>query len=132
MALESSSARILVVNDVEETRDNLEILLRKDRYHVDPVRREEDAVVAAKRNPPSLILVSLDGPAPAVIAAAGRLRERAGLNEDVPVVVFGVDTVEEGAEVEIDKRLFVIRPDNFDQLRNFLARLLSGQGSPAV
>jgi DNA-binding response OmpR family regulator len=133
MTTESDAgARILVVDDVEETRDSIERLLRKDRYSVDPARNEEDAVVTARRHPPSLILVSSGGPASEVIATAGRIRERAGLSEQVPVVVFGVDTVDEGVELEIGKRVFVTRPDNFDQLRNFLARLLTGLRPPGV
>ena len=133
MTTESNAgARILVVDDVEETRDSIERLLRKGEYHVDSARNEEVAVATARRHPPSLILVSLGGPASAVIATAGRIRERAGLSDQVPVVVFAVDTVDEGAELEIGKRLFVIRPDNFDQLRNFLARLLAGPRPPDV
>jgi DNA-binding response OmpR family regulator len=127
MTTESNAgARILIVDDVEETRDSIERLLRKDGYRADAARNENDAVVTARRQPPSLILVSLGGPASIVIATAGRIRERAGLSEQVPVVVFAADTVDEGANLEIGKRVFVIRPDNFDQLRDFLARLLSG------
>lgn len=101
MTTESIAARILVVNDVEDTRDSIERLLQKDAYRVDPARNEEDAVVTARRDPPDLILVSLGGPASVVVATAGRIRDRAGLSEEVPVVVFGLDTVDEGAEVEI-------------------------------
>jgi DNA-binding response OmpR family regulator len=132
MTTESSAARILVVNDVEETRDGIERLLQKDGYLVHAVRNEEDAVLTGGRHLTSLILVSLDGPASLVIATGERIRERARLSEQVPVVVFGLDTVDEGVESEIGKRVFVIRPDNFDQLRNFLARLLADRRSPAV
>ena len=133
MTTESNAgARILVVDDVEETRDSIERLLRKDGYSVDPARNEDDAVVTARRHPPSLIRVSSGGPASAVVATAGRIRERAGLSEQLPVVVFGADTVDEGVELEIGKRVFVIRPDNFDQLRNFLARPMAGPRPPGV
>jgi DNA-binding response OmpR family regulator len=132
MSEESDAARILVVADVEETRDGIERLLQKDAYRVDPARHEGDAVVIARRDPPDLILVSLGGPASVVVATAGRIRDRAGLSEEVPVVVFGLDTVDEGAELEIRKRIFIIRPDNFDQLRNFLARLLADWRPPTV
>jgi DNA-binding response OmpR family regulator len=132
MTVELDAARILVVADVEETRDGIERLLQKDAYRVDPARNEEDAVVTARRDPPDLILVSLGGPAYVVVATAGRIRDRAGLSEEVPVVVFGLDTIDEGAELEIRKRLFIIRPDNFDQLRKFLAHLLAGRRPPAV
>lgn len=132
MSEESDAARILVVADVEETRDGIERLLQKDAYRVDPARHEGAAVVIARRDPPDLILVSLGGPASVVVATAGSIRDGAGLSEEVPVVVFGLDTVDEGAELEIGKRIFIIRPDNFNQLRNFLARLLADRRPPTV
>ena len=132
MTAESSAARILIVHDVEETRESLERLLQRDGYRLDPVRNEEDAVASAKRAAPSLILVSLAGPAPQVFATAGRIRERANLSERTPVVIFGLDTVDEGAELEVKRRVYVTRPENFDQLRKFLTRLLPGRQSPAV
>ena len=43
---------ILVVQDVEETRDGLEKLLKTDGYRVDAARVKDDAVVRAQRQPP--------------------------------------------------------------------------------
>jgi hypothetical protein len=59
-----------------------------------------------------------------VTALAYRVRERAELGQNVPVVIFCVETIAEGAEVEIGRNVYVTRPDNFDQLRAFLQRLL--------
>jgi CheY-like chemotaxis protein len=115
---------ILVLNDVEETRDGIQGLLTADGYHVDPARNEEDAVEIATRRPPDLILVSLDGPPIDVVSSAARIRPRAGLSEAVPVVVFCTSMIEEGAEVVIGNNFYATRPDNFDQLRNLLRRLL--------
>ena len=117
-------ARILVANDVEETRDGIEKLLTADGYRVDPARNEDDAVDRACRQCPDLILVSLGGRPVDVVASAARIRQRAGLNSKVPVVVFCIPTVDEGAEVAIGSNVYVTRPDNFDQLRAFLGRLL--------
>ncbi len=119
-----SAPLILVVEDVEETRDGIEQLLTADGYRVDPARDEEDAVVRAKRAPPHLMLVSLGGPAIDVIATAARIRARAQLSQGVPVVLFCIPTVAEGAEVEIEGNVYLTRPDNFDQLRALLRRLL--------
>lgn len=115
---------ILVVEDIEETRDGIERLLIADGYRVDPARNEEDAVIRAKRTPPNLILVSLGGPAVDVISAASRIRDLAQLSQDVPLVIFCVQSVAEGAEVEVKRNVYVTRPDNFDQLRGLLRRLL--------
>ena len=38
------SSRILIVEDVQETRDSIRELLTRDGYCVDPARDEEEAV----------------------------------------------------------------------------------------
>jgi hypothetical protein len=73
-----------------------------------------------------LILVSLGGPQANAIASAHQIRLRAELGEGVPVVIFCVPTVDEGAEVALGRNVYLTRPDNFDQLRGFLGRLLDG------
>jgi len=70
------------------------------------------------------MLVSLGGPAIDVIATAARIRDRAQLSQGVPVVLFCIPTVAEGAEVELAGNVYLTRPDNFDQLRALLRRLL--------
>ena len=70
------------------------------------------------------ILVSLGGPSPEVIVTARHIRERAELGEKVPVVVFCIEEICEGGELAIGQNVYVTRPDNFNQLRNLLARLL--------
>ncbi len=117
-------AIVLVADDVEETRDGIEKLLSADGYCVHAARSEDDAVEKARRQWPDLILVSLGGPPVDVVASAARIRRRAGLSESVPVVVFCVPIVDEGAEVAIGNNVYVTRPDNFDQLRVFMGRLL--------
>lgn len=118
-----------MVNDVEETRDGIEKLLTADGYRVDPARSEDDAVDRARRHGPDLILVSLGGSPVDVIASAARIRQRGGVSRAVPVVVFCGPTVDAGAEVAIGNGVYVTRPDNFDQLRAFLGRLLRESSS---
>jgi DNA-binding response OmpR family regulator len=112
------------VQDVEETRDGIEALLLADGYRVDTARDEKDAVTRAQRRYPDLILVNLGQVAVEVIAAARRIRARAELSEEVPVVIFCVDGVGEGVEVEIGQKVYVTRPDNFNQLRGLLGCLV--------
>ena len=52
---------ILVVEDVHETRDGIEKLLKADGYRVALARDERDAIESAHRTRPDLILVSLAG-----------------------------------------------------------------------
>jgi chemosensory pili system protein ChpA (sensor histidine kinase/response regulator) len=115
---------ILVVDDIAETRDGIEKLLQVDGYRVEVARDERDAVDCAGRKHPHLILVSLGGPLLDVIATARHIRKRAELDENVPVVVFCVGDVAEGGEVDIGQNVYLTHPDNFNQLRNLLARLL--------
>lgn len=115
---------VLVVEDVEETRDGIEALLNVDGYRVNPARNERDAVLSACSEMPNLILLSLAGRNVDLVAAALRIRQQVELSEDVPIVIFCAEGVPEGAELEIGKNLYVTSPDNFDQLRGLLRRLL--------
>ena len=122
---------ILVMEDVEETRDGIEKLLQADGYRVDPARNEEDAIRRATLESPDLILISPGGRGIDVGVTAHRIRKRAELSEAVPVVIFCIETLAEGAEVQIGKNIYATRPDNFDQLRDFLHRLLNAAAATA-
>jgi len=127
-----TSLIILVVEDVHETRDGIEKLLKVDGYRVAVARDEQDGIESAQRQRPDLILVSLAGLPREVIYTARRIRENAALGEDVPVVVFCIDEIAEGDEVAIGKNVHVARPDNFNQLRSLLTRLLSEMPKAAL
>ena len=116
---------ILVVEDVHETRDGIETLLTADRYRVTTARDERDAVENAQRRKPDLILVSLGGSPREVILSALSIRQHAEVGESVPVVVFCIEGIDEGDEVAIGKNVHLTHPDNFNQLRSLIARLLS-------
>lgn len=121
---------ILVVEDVHETRDGIEKLLIADGYRVALARDERDAIESAHRTRPDLILVSLAGLPLEVVLSARSIRERAQVNERVPVVVFCIEGIAEGEEVAIGEHVYLTRPDNFNQLRGFIARLLNGAPTP--
>ena len=115
---------MLVVEPDEETRDGIEALLEADGYRVEAARGEDDGVERAWRSCPNLILVSMPGPSEQTVAAAVRVRRRAEIDATVPVVVFSVPTIEEGAEVPLGRNVHATRPDNFDQLRSLIGRLI--------
>lgn len=115
---------ILVVEDVHETRDGIEKLLKMDGYRVTVARDELDAIESAQLHCPDLILVSLAGLPRDVILTACQIRERAAIGEDVSVVIFCIAEIDEGDEVAIGKNVHITRPDNFNQLRRLLVRLL--------
>jgi CheY-like chemotaxis protein len=116
---------ILVVEDVHETRDGIEKLLTADGYRVALARDERDGIESAQRQRPDLILVSLAGLPREVIVSARRIRDRSEVGEDVPVVVFCIEEIAEGDEVAVGENVHVTRPDNFNQLRSLLVRLLN-------
>ena len=120
----NSNLMILVVEDIRETGEGIERLLLVDGYRVALARNEQDGIESAQRQRPDLILVSLAGLPLDVIDSAARIRKSAAIGEDVPVVVFCVEEIAEGDEVAIGENVHLTRPDNFNQLRSLLARLL--------
>ncbi len=115
---------VLVVEDVAETRDGIERLLKADGYRVAVARDEQDAIESARLKTPDLILLSLAGLSSQVTATASRIRDRADVGENVPIVVFCIGDIAEGDEVAIGQNVYVTRPDNFNQLRSLITRLM--------
>lgn len=79
----------------------------------------------ARRQCRDLTLICLGEPPPDLISAVVRIRERAALSNEVPLVVFGIKAVAEGKEVAYENQVYVISPDNINHLRSFLKRLLA-------
>lgn len=115
---------ILVVEDVEETRNGIERLLAASGYRVSASLNEDDAVEKARARSPDLILVSLGRDRTQRIRVACGIREGAGLGHRVPVVIFCDPDLQEGEERCIANNVYLARPDNFDQLRSLIRRLL--------
>ena len=121
---------ILVVEDVQETRDGIEELLKVDGYRVVLARDERDGIERAQRQRPDLILVSRAGLPREVLDSGRRIRESAAAGDDVPVVIFCFDEIPEGAVVATGKNVHIAQPDNFNQLRGLLSRLLRNSPTP--
>lgn len=114
---------ILVVEDVRETSDGIERLLKADGYRVALARDELDAIENAKLRRPDLILMSWTGLTGEVLGSVCRIRERAAVGDQIPVV-FWVEDIDEGEEVALEGNVHLTRPDSFNQLKGFLAHLL--------
>jgi CheY-like chemotaxis protein len=115
---------ILVVEDVHEIRDGMEKLLKADGYRVSLARGEHDAMDNGRLKPPDLILVSLPGSPTEVGMVATRIRAGLQMGPEVPAVVFCGGGIGEGDEVAVGHNVHLTRPDNFNQLRSLLSRLL--------
>ena len=127
-----TKALILVVEDVHETRYGMEKLLIADGYRVSLARDEGDAIENAQQKCPDLILVSLPSSRNEMVLAATRIRKGADAGQQVPVVIFCVDGIREGDEIAVGQNIHLTLPDNFNQLRALLSRLLTSPNQPAV
>jgi DNA-binding response OmpR family regulator len=116
---------ILIVEADDGLRGGLNSLLTTDGYRIATAKDDQEAIDTARRERPDLILVCLGEPPPDLISAIVRIRERAEINHEVPIVVFCSKAVAEGDEVAYGNHVYVISPDNFNHLRRFLKRLLS-------
>lgn len=115
---------IMVLEDIEETCQGIERLLTSDGYSVVIAEDESEAILKARLTPPNLILMSLGVETIRLLAAAERIRKCSKLKAEVPIVLFCISTIDEGAEVEVPHHIYLTRPDNFDRLRRLLSRLL--------
>jgi DNA-binding response OmpR family regulator len=115
---------ILIVEADEGLRGGLKDLLTTDGFLIAAAKDEQEAVNLARRQCPALILVCLSEPPLDLISAVVRIRERAEMSSEVPIVVFCIKAVAEGDEIAYENHVYVISPDNFNHLRRFLKRLL--------
>jgi CheY-like chemotaxis protein len=117
---------ILAVVDAEEIRDGIEILLKTDNYRVETARNEEEALIRILRQVPDVILVSLSASTTVATQTARSIRHKAGLpEENVPIVLFCVQTIPQGEELAVSNNVYFTHLDNFNQLRTFLVQLLA-------
>lgn len=128
--IKNDGQTILVVDDVEETLDGIKEMLTRDGYRVYAARDERDAADKARLNLPDLMLVSLEGKAAGIIVAASRIRACAGLDDDLPIIIFCVGEIKEGSETAVGDNIYIARPDNFNQLRDFISHLLDARQTP--
>jgi CheY-like chemotaxis protein len=59
-----------------------------------------------------------------IIVKVDRIRKDAAVGDEIPVVVFCAQDIPEGEEVAIGGNVYLTNPDNFNQLRSLVARLL--------
>ena len=118
------SRLILVVENVYETRAGIDTLLKSNGYRVVFARVEGEATYSTRPERPDLILVSSAALPNNVLVKVGRMRNEAAVGEEVPVVVFCAQNIPEGEEVAIGGNVYLTNPDNFNQLRSLVARLL--------
>ena len=118
------SRLILVVEDVHKTRAGIDTLLKANGYRVALASAAREAINITRLERPHLILVSGSALPDNVLVKAGRVRKEAGVGDEIPVVIFCAQDISEGEEVAIGRNVYLTNPDNFNQLRGLIARLL--------
>lgn len=118
------SRLILVVEEVYETRAGINTLLKANGYRVVFARTDGEPINSTRPERPDLVLVSSAGLPNNVLVKVSRIRKEAAVGDEVPVVVFCAQDIPEGEEVAIGGNVYLTNPDNFNQLRTLVARLL--------
>jgi len=103
----------------------METLLTTDGYRVSLARDEAEAIESAQQRRPDLILISLSGLPNEVAMVAARMRKTMNAGAEMPVVIFCIKGIAEGDEIAIGQNIHLTLPDNFNQLRGLLSRLLT-------
>lgn len=116
------SQLILVVEDVYETRAGIDTLLKANGYRVALAGTE--AISSTWPERPDLILVSGSALPDNILVKVDGIRKEAAVGDEIPVVVFCAQDIPEGEEVAIGGNVYLTNPDNFNQLRSLVARLL--------
>ena len=117
---------ILLVEDFEDTRDMLATELRGHGYRVVEAANGREALDAAGRERPDLVLMDLSLPALDGLSAVYRMRESEGLRR-VPVIACSAHSA--GTHMKAARAVgcdeYVTKPVDLARLRETVARLLS-------
>jgi CheY-like chemotaxis protein len=116
---------ILVVEDFEDNRFMMRRLLEMSGYRVVEAVNGEQAVEAAEREQPDLILMDLSLPKLDGLAATRRIRQQNKAARVPIVAVSAHDTTDFHADaLAAGCNEYVTKPIDFDQLEELLTRLL--------
>ena len=117
---------VLVVEDFEDNRFMMRRLLEMSGYRVVEAVNGQEAVEAARRERPDLILMDLSLPKLDGLAATRRIRQEDGLREVPIVAVSAHDTADFHADaLAAGCNEYVTKPIDFDQLVKLLSRLVT-------
>jgi two-component system, cell cycle response regulator DivK len=121
---DGASPLVLVVEDFEDNRFMMRRLLEMSGYRVVEAVNGNQAVEAASREQPDIILMDLSLPLLDGLAATRRIREQQGTRRVPIVAVSAHDSADFHAEaLAAGCNEYVTKPIDFDQLVNLLQRL---------
>jgi two-component system cell cycle response regulator DivK len=121
---DGSQPLVLVVEDFEDNRFMMRRLLEMSGYRVVEAVNGNQAVEAAAREEPDIILMDLSLPQLDGLAATRRIREQQGARRVPIVAVSAHDSADFHAEaLAAGCNEYVTKPIDFDQLVDLLSRL---------
>lgn len=126
--MENSEADVLLVEDTEDNRQMMRRLLELSGYNVAEATNGKEAIEAASRLRPKIILMDLSLPLLDGLAATRRIRVLPGLNKVPIVAVSAHDTADfhnEALAAGCDA--YITKPIDYSELEELVGRLLSRQ-----
>ncbi|MDQ3755952.1 MAG: response regulator [Acidobacteriota bacterium] len=117
---------VLVVEDFEDNRFMMRRLLEMSGYRVVEAVNGQEAIEAAQREHPDLILMDLSLPLLDGLSATRRIRAQPNLRQVPIIAVSAHDTTDFHAEaLAAGCNEYVTKPIDFDELEELLKRLLT-------
>jgi CheY-like chemotaxis protein len=123
--VDRNSKTVLVVEDYEDVREMLKILLQSDHYRVLEAATGAEAIDTVRRERPDVILMDLALPEFDGFETMRRIRKIDGF-QNIPVVVLTAYS-RQGfyeAAVRAGGNYFISKPIDFDELEELLGRIL--------
>jgi len=119
-----TSARILVVDDVDVHRRLVEILMTGEGYTVDLVGTARGALASVAANRPDAIILDLALPDMHGLELLTLLRNE---GNTIPVLVVSGDTSPSARMADLQAAEYLMKPYEVDALIEAVARLLDGK-----
>src|SRR5882724_9474147 len=107
-------------------KDSIRKFLVNDGYDIQWARDEFEAEKIIRKRAPHLILLTLEGSRRWLLPLARDIREKSGLTEWTPIVIFSLAALAECGEERLSDNLYISAPENFGELRGLLRRILRG------
>lgn len=118
---------ILIVEDYDDVRRMLKVLLEFEEFQVVEAATGSEALEAIKRQPPDVILMDLALPGFDGFETIRRIRATDGF-QNTPIIVLTAYTTPSTYETAFSagSNYFMAKPIDFDELAALLKRIMSG------
>ena len=125
--LRTGMGTILVVEDYDDVRRMLKVLLESEEFQVVEAATGSEALEAIKSQPPDVILMDLALPGFDGFETIRRIRATDGF-QNTPIIVLTAYTAPSSYETALNagSNYFMAKPIDFDELAALLKQIMSG------